>query len=195
LKFKTVVIPNGNYSIPIIVENDMRKLIIKFPRTGAEIWKNPSRLNFVLDFSLKTFGLNFKVNQMQYIINYKKKGTNESLTGRFYGTPEYNLDGRFFYIIPQGFVDFFIPGNIEDYLNKGLTLITVGTDGKSGNRFKALYYGKGKSAYFTNESTSEVYQKRFSLFASKETQNEKNSGDIELFIQDLWVEIARDLDQ
>lgn len=194
LKFKTLIIPNGNYSTPIIVENDKRKLIIKLPRNGSMIWKNPSRLNFVLDFTLKTYGLTFKVNQMQYIINYKKEGSTEYLSGRFFGIPEYNLDGRFFYIIPQGLVDFFIPGNIEEYLDKGLTLVTVGSDGKSGSHFHAKYFGKGKSAYFTNESYSEVYQKRFSLFASKETQKQKNKGDIEFFIRDLWSEIARDLE-
>lgn len=194
LKFRTVVIPNGDYSIPIVIENSNRKLILKFPKSGEDIWKNPRRLNFVLDFSLKTFGLTFNVQRMQYILNYNKNKNTETLSGQFYGTPEYNLDGRFFYIIPQGLVDFFIPGNIEEYLDKGLTLLTVGTDGKSGNRFKANYYGKGISAYYNLESSSETYQKRFSLFSSKKDPDKKSPGDIEYFIQDLWKEISKDLD-
>ncbi len=193
LNFQLTAIADNDSAKPILIENQKRKISFSLPLDGEQIWKSPKKIELFLDFSLKTYGVTFRVKDMRYILNHKVLINGETLTGKFVGTPHHTLDGRFFYVIPQGVVDFFIPGNIEEYIKKGLILVTVGTDGKSGNRFKAKYIGTGNSAYLQTESQSEIFQKRFSLFANNNESQNPQEGDIDAFIKDLWMEIAKDL--
>jgi hypothetical protein len=193
LNFQLTAIADSNTNQPIQIENNKRKILFYLPLDGAQVWKTPKKIEFILDFSMKTYGVTFQVKNMRYIINHKFINNGEFLTGKFVDTPHHTLDGRFFYVIPQGVVDFFIPGNIEEYIKKGLILVTVGTDGKSGNQFTAKYIGNGNSAFVKTEFRSEVYQKRFSLFGNTKESKNLKEGDIDSFVKDLWKEIAKDL--
>jgi hypothetical protein len=196
LQFHATAVPDGNRDSTLLVENNKQKLLIHISRKQKSqlAWANPKRIDIVLDFSIQAYGLNIKVDKLRYVLTYKKTKTSEILSGRFQGNPRSNIEGRFFYIIPQGVVDLFIPGDIESYFTKGLTLVTVGTSGKAGSRFVMHFSGKGEQARFRTDSHSESYRKKFSLFGSKrEPLPEPKSGDSNQFFNDFWLSIGKDL--
>jgi hypothetical protein len=202
LRFQAFAIPDGHRESAIEVENIGKKLLIHLPsntirekaKSSAKDWLSPKRVDIVLDFRLNTFGVSFEVKKLRYTVFHTKLKSSELLTGGFTSNPSPKIEGRFFYIIPPGVVDLFIPGNIEEYLKKGLTLLTVGSDGKKGTRFRIQYFGTGKSAYYLLENNSESYRKKFSLFSnSKDTENEKANRGQENFFRDMWISIAKDL--
>lgn len=198
LTFHATVIPDGSRDSSLIVENINQKLLIQFPRkpVSHKAWTSPRRIDIILDFSIKAYGLHIKVDKLRYVLIHKKTKTSESLSGRFQGIPRSSIEGRFFYILPQGIVDIFIPGDIESYFTKGLTLATVGTTGNAGSRFTTYFSGTGKSARYRTDSYSESYRKKFSLFGSKrEPPPEPKSGDSNQFFNDLWISIGKDLAQ
>ncbi|WCL49412.1 hypothetical protein [Leptospira sp. GIMC2001] len=194
IKFNAFAIPDHKQSAQIQIFNRERELFVQLPRQNSKDWLNPKQIHITVDFSLESFGVKFQVKQLKYQLNYSNNGILETLSGKFINTPDPEIQGRFFYIIPPGIVDLFIPGNIEEYFRRGLTLLTQGSDGKSGNRFVATFKGKGSNSSFIMSSQSESYQKKFSLFNSDSNKDNKNQkGSVEDFFKDFWLNIARDL--
>lgn len=200
LRFNSLAVPDGKKASAIRVENQSEKLLIHLPvgNQSGKAWKEPKRIDFYVNFSLDSFGLNFQVSNLLYVLNYKKIGTPqvpvETLNGRFAGRAQSKIEGRFFYVIPQGFVNLFIPEDIETYLTRGLELVTVGTDGKKGNRFSIKFTGKGNDSSFELRSYAEIYRNKFSLFGDKKP-TEEGKGSTRVFFEDFWLAISRDLAQ
>ncbi len=194
LDFECKGIPDSNSRAAILVTNRNSTILIHLPPASfSRSWRNPRNLNFTLNLTIRSYGIILSIQDMKYILTYQRSGNTESLSGRFLGIPESKIEGRFFYIIPQGLVNLFIPSDIESYLKKGIQLITVGSDGKKGNRFTVRYGGRGKGAYYDLSSSSEVYRKRFSLLGERKQEEEEGTGNQKVFFRDFIEAIRLDL--
>lgn len=104
-------------------------------------------------------------------------GNKDVLSGKFINFESRKLTGNFLYFIPTGIIDFFIPGNIDEYLSNALTLLVYGTQGKGGAQFNAEYEKFPNYQRNRITSYSEIMQSRFSLFGADSNTKENSNSD------------------
>ncbi|MCZ8154805.1 MAG: hypothetical protein O9264_01700 [Leptospira sp.] len=162
----------------ILISNQGKTLQFKFPINAKnDLFKNPKTIHINSNILIKSFGITFEIHDLLYELTLIQKGKEDILVGKFLNYGSKNLSGNFFYFIPTGFIDFFIPGNIEEYLNDALTLMVYGTQGKGGAQFRAIYNRNGSVQKNYIKSYSEIMRSRFSLFGADSNQMENPSAD------------------
>jgi hypothetical protein len=162
----------------ITISNNMKTLQFRFPiKPRKEFFRNPRSIQILSNITIKSFGVKFEIHDLRYRLNYYSQGNKDVLSGHFVDYESKKFTGNFLYFIPTGVIDFFIPGNIDEYLSDALTLLVYGTQGKGGSQFKAAYDRSGIRQKNTFTTYSEILQSRFSLFGADSQTNEYPSLD------------------
>lgn len=194
MEFTCKGIPDGNQEASIVVSNQKEKIIIQLPPNEfSKSWVNPNTILLTLNIKIWGYGLTLKVQNLVYVLKFKKSNSIETLSGSFRGVPESKIEGRFFYVIPQGLINLFIPNNIETYLKNGIQLLTIGSSGLKGTEFTTVYGGEGKNSYYRYSGYSETYRKKFSLLGQRKLEEEEGTGNQKVFFHDFFSAIIEDL--
>lgn len=198
LTFRAVSSPDGKNKSSIVVENRGKTILVHLPPKGqGKDWISPKSVVTNLDFSIRSYGLHFEVKNLIHNTRFKKtklKGVPREEIQFFFGKlPNYKIEGRFLYVIPQGLINFFIPEDIDSYIGRAIELVTVGSNGKKGNRITIKYIGEGKNAFYETRAYSEIHRKKFSLFGKKDPKLEEGRGNANIWFRDLLYSIVADL--
>lgn len=160
----------------IKIVNIDKTLIFQFPTESfSKFFKEPSNIEIISQIEINAYGVRVLIERLVYRLSLQKKDSTEILKGRFVSVKSQEITGRFLYFIPTGVIDFFIPGNLNEYLKDALTLLVYGTQGKGGNHFQASYQ-KTKSGQLNSiQSYAEIQRKRFSLFGANNSEEDKGN--------------------
>ncbi len=160
----------------IRIFNIDKTLSYQFPSEPMKsFFLDPANIEITSNIEINSFGIRVFIEKLVYRISLSKKDGLETLKGRFVSVQSQEITGRFLYFIPTGIVDFFIPGNLNQYLKDALTLLVYGTQGNGGNHFQATYQ-KTKTGQINHiQSYSEIQRKRFSLFGASNSDDEKGN--------------------
>ncbi len=162
----------------ITISNQGKSIQIRFPvNPRKEIFKKPKSIHFVTNIVIKSYGVTLQIQEIKYNVLFTSVPMQDVLEGKFIGFKSRKFSGRFLYFIPTGVIDFFIPGNIDEYLNDALTLLIYGTQGKGGSQFKAVYTKSNQRQENLIRSYSEIMRNRFSLFGADKNQMENPEQD------------------
>jgi len=162
----------------IFISNEKTTIKIQFknqPRNA--FFKHPKDIEIISNIKISSYGLQYEILGLKYNLNLKSMGNKDVLSGKFINFESRKLTGNFLYFIPTGIIDFFIPGNIDEYLSNALTLLVYGTQGKGGAQFKAEYEKFPNYQRNRITSYSEIMQSRFSLFGADSNTKENSKSD------------------
>jgi len=136
-----------------------------------QFFQKPTEIHFLADIEIRSYGITAKIQDLEYNLQYQSLPNEDHLKGKFLKVGKKEITGNLLYIIPTGFLDFFIPGNINEYFSDMMTLLVNGTQGKGGSQLEAIYQRKGNIQ--TNKITtySEIMRKKFSLFGNDNSQD------------------------
>lgn len=169
-----------NPSHKIRLANQGKTLQFYFPvNPPKDFFRNPKEIRFLGDLEIKSYGITLKLQSLEYRLKVNLKKNDETLQGQFVRLGKKEISGNFLYFIPTGIVDFFIPGNLDEYLSNAMTLMVTGTQGRGGSQLRANFKTNGNSQTTTFNTYSEIMRKRFSLFGNDDSQ--KVSQDFEFY--------------
>jgi len=174
-----------------VILNNGKVISIKFPKAkDPDYFQNVKDFEIITNIEIKAFGIIVNINQLIYKLNLTKVKNGEILIGKFDSVKSQTISGKFLYVIPTGIIDFFIPGNLQDYLQTATRLQVYGTQGLGGSQFRAKFIRDGKIQQNETEFYAESQRKRFSLFGSDSPEEEKASF---LFFAKLEENLLKDL--
>ncbi len=179
-KINVTIWDPSNPKYKLRIANQGRTLQFYLPvNPPKDIFLKPKEIRFLGDIEIKSFGITLNLHNLEYKLKADWKPNEDFLQGRFVRLGKKEISGRFLYFIPTGVLDFFIPGNLDEYLSDAMTLMVSGTQGKGGNQFQASFRYNEKTQTTTFKTYGEVMRKRFSLFGSEDSQ--KISQDFEFY--------------
>ncbi|WP_000781312.1 LIC10025 family lipoprotein [Leptospira interrogans] len=189
VSYKITIFKTGEFLSGIELYNEGTKTFLKIPDTFAGYWSKPEILHIRISLFIQVYGLKIDIRNLGYTLRFYSSKNYEKVTGEFSKLPEKKISGRFFKIFPPGMVDWFIPGNMEEYFDQYFTLLVKGSEGKGGNKFESESFRNGKNMKVILKSQAEIFRDRFSLFRSSDEKDDQPSfWDIlqETLIEDLY---------
>lgn len=180
IDFSFQVLNLSSKTLPITISNNGATIRLFIPNSPQGTWAKTKKVIFRNSFTIRSLGLTVKISNLDNLQEFSPTNTGYTLTGKYLEIPEYSVTGRFLYILPTGIIDFFIPSNIDQYFQDYFTLLVKGSDGNGGQRLfiKTTKSGNTMKVYF--RQTSEILQKRFSLFPeSSRTERSASAGTYE----------------
>lgn len=179
-KINVIIWDPSNPKYKLRIANHGRTLQFYLPvNPPKDLFLKPKEIRFLGDIEIKSFGITLNLHNLEYKLKADWKPNEDILQGKFVRLGKKEISGRFLYFIPTGVLDFFIPGNLDEYLSDAMTLMVTGTQGRGGNQFQASFRYDGKSQTTNFKTYAEVMRKRFSLFGSEDSQ--KISQDFEFY--------------
>lgn len=173
------------------ITNQGKTIQFHFPvNPPTDYFLFPKEIRFLGDIEIRSFGITMKINNLEYKLKTSFDKQTDTLSGHFIRIGKKEINGSFFYIIPQGFVNFFIPGNMDEYFNEFFTLLIQGTQGRGGSQIHATFRKTPRGQINTITTYNETKRKRFSLFGGDDSQKASNDFDFfaaweEAMLQDL----------
>ncbi|WP_246051879.1 LIC10025 family lipoprotein [Leptospira idonii] len=142
-----------------------------------QFFLKPGEIRFLGDIEIKSFGITAIISDLEYKLNYTSSANEDKLVGKYVRVGKKEITGRFLYFIPTGVIDFFIPGNIDEFFSDMMTLQVYGTQGRGGAGLQAVYSLQGNTQ--TNKITtySEIMRKKFSLYGADDSQKANQDFD------------------
>ncbi|EMN51039.1 hypothetical protein LEP1GSC088_4118 [Leptospira interrogans str. L1207] len=189
VSYKITIFKTGEFLSGIELYNEGTKTFLKIPDTFAGYWSKPEILHIRISLFIQVYGLKIDIRNLGYTLRFYSSKNYEKVTGEFSKLPEKKISGRFLKIFPPGMVDWFIPGNMEEYFDQYFTLLVKGSEGKGGNKFESESFRNGKNMKVILKSQAEIFRDRFSPFRSSDEKDDQPSfWDIlqETLIEDLY---------
>ncbi|MCW7505672.1 LIC10025 family lipoprotein [Leptospira paudalimensis] len=184
-KFNIMIWDKGNPSHRLKITNQGKTLIFHFPvNPPKDYFLSPHEIHFLGDIEIRSFGITLKIDNLEYRLKTLIEKNVDTLHGNFLRIGKKEINGNFFYVIPQGFVNFFIPGNMDEYFDEFFTLLIQGTQGKGGSQLHAKFEKTKQGQLNTITTYNEIKRKKFSLFGNDDSQ--KASNDFDFFAS--WEE-------
>ncbi|MDF3821563.1 hypothetical protein P3G55_16785 [Leptospira sp. 96542] len=184
-KFNIFIWDKQNPSHKLKISNVGKTIQFHFPVAPDNNYMlSPKELHFLGDIQIKSFGITVDLQNLEYKLKFKSVGDTDTFEGRFVRLGKKEISGRFLYFIPTGVVDFFIPGNLDEYFADVMTLLISGTQGNGGSHFKATFKKTNSGQLNQTYSYNEIMRKRFSLFGRDDSQ--KANQDFNFF--SAWEE-------
>lgn len=160
------------------ITNQGKTIQFHFPvNPPPDYFLSPKEIRFLGDFEIKSFGITVKIQNLEYKLKTTFEKQSDTLDGHFVRIGKKEINGNFFYIIPQGFVNFFIPGNMDEYFNEFFTLLIQGTQGRGGSQIHATFKKTDRGQINSITTYNETKRKRFSLFGGDDSQKASNDFD------------------
>lgn len=160
------------------ITNQGKTIQFHFPiKPPKEYFLSPKEIHFLADIEIRSFGITAKIQNLEYKLKTTFDKQTDTLDGHFLRIGKKEISGNFFYVIPQGFVNFFIPGNMDEYFNDFFTLLIQGTQGRGGSQIHATFKKTEKGQINTITTYNETKRKRFSLFGGDDSQKASNDFD------------------
>lgn len=167
------------------ITNQGKTLIFHFPvNPPKDYFLSPKEIHFLGDIEIRSFGITVKIDNLEYRLKTILETNSDTLHGNFIRIGKKEINGNFFYVIPQGLVNFFIPGNMDEYFDEFFTLLIQGTQGKGGSQIHAKFQRTKQGQVNTITTYNEIKRKKFSLFGNDDSQ--KSSNDFDFFT--AWEE-------
>lgn len=167
------------------ITNQGKTIQFHFPiNPPKEYFLSPKEIHFLGDIEIRSFGITAKIQNLEYKLKTTFGKQTDTLDGHFVRIGKKEINGNFFYVIPQGFVNFFIPGNMDEYFSDFFTLLIQGTQGRGGSQIHVTFRKTEKGQINTITTYNEIKRKRFSLFGGDDSQ--KASNDFDFFAS--WEE-------
>lgn len=184
-KINLQVWDKGNPTHKFKITNQGRTVQFHFPvNPPSDYFSSPKEIRFLGDVEIRSFGITVKIDNLEYKLKTSFDKQTDTLDGQFVRIGKKEINGNFFYVIPQGFVNFFIPGNMDEYFNEFFTLLIQGTQGRGGSQIHATFKKTPSGQTNTITTYNETKRKRFSLFGGDDSQ--KASNDFDFFAS--WEE-------
>ncbi|MGJ4745723.1 LIC10025 family lipoprotein [Leptospira sp. SA-E8] len=167
--------------------NEGKKLILGIPDSPKGYWASPKTLYLRTYLFINVFGLKIDIRGLGYTLKFSRSGNTDTVTGYYSKIPETTIGGRFLSIFPPGAVNFFIPGNMDEYFEGSFKLMVEGSDGKGGTRFENKTKRNGNKTKVVLTTESEIFRDRFLPFKSSDEDDEP------AFFPELGKNIVLDL--
>ncbi|WP_246048781.1 LIC10025 family lipoprotein [Leptospira sarikeiensis] len=167
--------------------NEGHKLILGIPNSPKGYWSSPKTLYLRTYLFINIYGLKIDIRGLGYTLKFSRTGNTDTVSGYYSKIPETTIGGRFLSIFPPGAVNFFIPGNMEEYAEGSFKLLVEGSDGKGGTRFETRTKRNGNKTKVLLTSHSEIFRDRFLPFKSSDEDDEP------AFFPELGKSIIKDL--
>lgn len=167
--------------------NEGKKLILGIPDSPKGYWSSPRTLYLRTYLFLNIYGLKIDIRGLGYTLKFSRSGNTDTVTGYYNKIPETTIGGRFLSIFPPGAVNFFIPGNMDEYFDGSFKLLVEGSDGKGGTRFATKTKRNGNKTRVLLTAESEIFRDRFLPFKSSDEDDEPG------FFSELGKNIVLDL--
>lgn len=165
-KFKLKITIDKHQNDTLEIFNSPKSIIFHFPKNTDANFKQPKHIHFEFDIKINAYGVQYDIKGLQYELSVKLDKNIDQLYGKFTKYKERKLQGNFLYFIPTGIIDFFIPGNLDEYLGQSLHLLVYGSSGKGGSHLSAVYEKKGNLQVNQISSHTEIMFSKFSLFGA-----------------------------
>ncbi|RHX87748.1 LIC10025 family lipoprotein [Leptospira stimsonii] len=188
VSYRITIFKSGDFLNGIELYNEKNKTFLKIPDTPTGYWLKPETLHVRVSLFIQAYGLKIDIRSLGYKLRFYSSKNYEKVTGEFSKLPEKKISGRFLQIFPPGVVNWFIPGDIEEYFDNFFTLLVHGSEGNGGNRFESESRRIGNKVKVTLRSEAEIFRERFKLFQST---NEKD--DAPPFFEELERILIEDL--
>ncbi|TGK21137.1 hypothetical protein EHO61_04600 [Leptospira fluminis] len=166
--FRLQVFQPGGFSEGWEIYNEGKTIRLEIPHSPKGYWSRPHSLHCRFYLFLRVFGLKIDIRGLGYTLHFARNGKTDTVTGKFSKIPETKIGGRFLSIFPPGFVNIFIPGNMEQYFENYFELLVNGSDGKGGSRFVSSTRRAGHKTTVTLTTESEILRERFLPFRGKD---------------------------
>lgn len=167
------------------ITNQGKTLVFHFPvNPPKDYFLSPKEIHFLGDIEIRSFGITVKIDNLEYRLKTIFEKNSDTLHGNFLRIGKKEINGNFFYVIPQGLVNFFIPGNMNEYFDEFFTLLIQGTQGRGGSQIHAKFEKTKQGQLNTITTYNEIKRKKFSLFGNDDSQ--KASNDFDFFAS--WEE-------
>ncbi|UOG34259.1 hypothetical protein MAL01_00135 [Leptospira noguchii] len=189
VSYKITIFKTGEFLSGMEFYNEGTKTFLKIPDTTPGYWSKPEIIHIRISLYIQVYGLKIDIKNLGYIFRFYSSKNYQKITGEFSKLPEKKISGRFLKIFPPGMVDWFIPGNMEEYFNQYFTLLVEGSEGKGGNKFESELFRNGKDMKVILKSQAEIFRDRFSPFRSSDEKDDQPSfWDVlqETLIEDLY---------
>ncbi|TGK28026.1 hypothetical protein EHQ12_13735 [Leptospira gomenensis] len=175
ISYKITIFKSGEFLNGIELYNEKEKTFLKIPDTESGYWANPKILHIRISLFIEAYGLKIDIRNLGYRLSFFSSKNREKIIGEFSRIPERKISGRFLRIFPPGVVDWFIPGNMDEYFDRYFSLLVQGSDGKGGSRFRTESVKTGNTMKVILNSEAEIFRERFSPFRSGETTEDRPS--------------------
>ncbi|AYV55983.1 hypothetical protein EFP84_10995 [Leptospira kmetyi] len=169
--YRITVFKSGEFLNGIELYNDGTKTYLKMPHVPAGYWSKPETLHVRVSAFVQVYGLKIDIRSLGYRLRFHSSKNYEKVTGEFSKLPEKKISGRFLQIFPPGMVNWFIPGDMDEYFDQLFLLLVEGSDGNGGNRFESESFRNGDKMKVILKSQAEIFRNRFAPFRSS---NEKD---------------------
>lgn len=167
------------------ITNQGKTLVFHFPvNPPKDYFLKPKEIHFLGDIEIRSFGITLKIDNLEYRLKTIFDKNSDTLHGNFLRIGKKEINGNFFYVIPQGLVNFMIPGNMDEYFDEFFTLLIQGTQGRGGSQLHAKFEKTKNGQINTITTYNEIKRKKFSLFGNDDSQ--KASNDFDFFAS--WEE-------
>ncbi|WP_061244757.1 LIC10025 family lipoprotein [Leptospira noguchii] len=189
VSYKITIFKTGEFLSGMEFYNEGTKTFLKIPDTTPGYWSKPEIIHIRISLYIQVYGLKIDIKNLGYMFRFYSSKNYQKITGEFSKLPEKKISGRFLKIFPPGMVDWFIPGNMEEYFDQYFTLLVEGSEGKGGNKFESELFRNGKDMKVILKSQAEIFRDRFSPFRSSDEKDDQPSfWDVlqETLIEDLY---------
>ncbi|EKR64162.1 hypothetical protein LEP1GSC036_3687 [Leptospira weilii str. 2006001853] len=188
VSYRITIFKSGEFLNGIELYNEGTKTFLKIPDTSEGYWSKPEVLHIRVSLFIRVYGLEIDIKNLGYKLHFYSSKNYGKITGGFSKLPEKKISGRFLKIFPPGMVNWFIPGNMDEYFDRYFLLLVNGSKGNEGNKFESEFFQNGNKMKVIFKSQAEIFQDRFTPFrSSNEKDDEPSFWDIlqKNLIQDL----------
>ncbi|TGN00881.1 LIC10025 family lipoprotein [Leptospira yasudae] len=175
VSYRITIFKSGEFLNGIELYNDGTKTFLKVPDTENGYWKNPETLHVRVSVFIQVYGLKIDIRSLGYKLRFFSSKNYEKITGEFSKLPEKKISGRFLQIFPPGVVNWFIPGDMEEYFDQLFLLLVQGSEGNGGNKFESESFRSGNTMKVILKSQAEIFRDRFSPFRSSNEKDDEPS--------------------
>ncbi|XDD50269.1 hypothetical protein AB3N59_00120 [Leptospira sp. WS92.C1] len=175
ISYKITVFKSGDFLNGIELYNEKEKTFLKIPDTYAGYWSKPETLHIRISLFIQVYGLKIDIRSLGYRLRFHSSKNYEKISGEFSKFPEKKISGRFLQIFPPGIVNWFIPGNMEEYFDNYFLLLIQGSDGNGGSRFESEFFHNANKMKVVLKSEAEIFRDRFAPFRSSSDEDDDPS--------------------
>ncbi|EQA44586.1 putative lipoprotein [Leptospira broomii serovar Hurstbridge str. 5399] len=185
--FRLQLFQPGGFSSGWEIYNEGKTIYLNIPASPKGYWAKPKSIHARFYLTLSTFGLKIEIRGLGYSLRFVRSPKTDSVSGQFTKIPETKVGGRFLSIFPPGFVNIFIPGNMQEYFENYFELLVNGSEGNGGSKFVSITHRNGRWTKVTLTSQSEILRERFLPFRSKEEEDSPS------FVSEFERAVVQDL--
>lgn len=175
VSYRIAIFKSGEFLDGIELYNEGTKTFLKIPDTPVGYWSKPETLHVRVSLSVQVYGLKIDIRSLGYKFRFYSSKNYEKITGEFSKFPEKKISGRFLRVFPPGMVNWFIPGNMDDYFDRYFLLLVQGSEGNGGNKFESEFLRNGNNMKVILKSQAEIFRDPFTPFRSSNEKNDEPS--------------------